>query len=199
MASPHKPRSLNSQAADTLEYFDKYDYPLTKRELWLWHSLRPTNTKRKVGHSSDYYFLSGRAKLVEIRAKREKYSQQKWLVAKRVGEKLKRIPFIAAVFVTGALAMNNTPIDDDIDLMIVTFPHTLWVSRFLLNLYLSNIRRYPWQKKAPNKICPNLWIDTNNLSIADHDLYHAHEVLQVRPLWDIRGGVPRFFKQQSLG
>ena len=190
MALPH-PRHLQSKILSTLTYFDKYNYPLTKAELEYWSSI-------VVHPSRKYYFLPGRANLVKLRQQRAKFSQQKWQIAREVGEKLKRFSTIAAVFVTGSLAMNNCPKDDDIDLMIVTYPNTLWITRFFVNLYLYQIRRYPNQTQAPDKICPNLWLDLNHLAIPhNHSLYTAHEILQAKVLWDRAGVHNQFLKQNS--
>ena len=82
MALPH-PRQLQSKILSTLTYFDKYNYPLTKAELEYWSSI-------VVHPSRKYYFLPGRANLVKLRQQRAKFSQQKWQIAREVGEKLKR-------------------------------------------------------------------------------------------------------------
>ncbi len=191
MASSPRPR-LQNKILSTLAYFDRYDYPLTKTELEYWSGVTAPSPRK-------YYFLPGRSSLVKLRQVREKISQQKWQIARQVGEKLKKIPTIAAVFVTGALAMNNAPVDDDIDLMIVTYPNALWPTRFWVNLYLHQTRRYPGQTSAPDKICPNLWLDLNHLMTCIHNrsLYTAHEILQAKVLWDRANVHARFLGQNS--
>ena len=94
--------------------------------------LRPQDAKGETlfSRKGKYYFLPGRSHIVSLRQQREQFSKTKWLIARRVGEQLKKFPFIIAIFVTGALAMNNCPKDDDIDLMLVTYPNTLWITRF---------------------------------------------------------------------
>ena len=177
------------QLVNTLAYFDKYNYPLTKKELIFWSS--PLGVVPRKGRGATpfdskdgLYFLSSRQRIVFLRKQRTKISATKWAIARRVGEQLKKFPSIAAVFVTGALAMNNCPVNDDIDLMIVTYPNTLWLTRFFVNLYLWRLRRFPGQTSAPNKICPNLWLDTRNLKLEIRNLYIAHEILQAKPLWN---------------
>ena len=148
MASPLPP-SLRK----TLDYFAKYNYPLTADELWFWqHGTRISKFKIRNLNSNFKSQISN----WQLRRQREKFSQVKWKIAKKVGESLRIFPTIAAVYVTGALAMNNCPKDDDIDIMIITSPNTLWVTRFFVNLFLWRYRRLPGQTSAPNKICPNL-------------------------------------------
>ena len=200
------------QLVNTLAYFDKYNYPLTKKELIFWSS--PLGVVPRKGRGATpfdskdgLYFLSSRQRIVFLRKQRTKISATKWAIARRVGEQLKKFPSIAAVFVTGALAMNNCPVNDDIDLMIVTYPNTLWLTRFFVNLYLWRLRRFPGQTSAPNKICPNLWLDSSHLrvvprerrgaTLSDRRFYLAHEILQAKPLWDRANAHSQFLRANS--
>lgn len=177
---------LQPQASETLVYFDKYDYPLTKEELIFW-STRPLKLPNQ-----EYFYLPGRSKLVSIRKKREKISKAKWKLAYGYGEQLKKIPFIKAVYVTGSLAMNNADVNDDVDLMLITAVNTLWITRGLINIFFWAKRRMPGQKQAPDKLCINLWLDESALHITSHDLYRAHEVLQAKLIWDRNNTGKRF-------
>jgi len=104
------------------------------------------------------------------------------------------LPGIEMIALTGSVAVGNTHTGDDIDLLIVTTPHTLWLVRpFLLLLLTCKFhRRHPGDnpRQIQNSFCPNLWLDTQSLTIpkAKQNLYTAHEVLQIKPLFD-RGGV----------
>src|SRR3989344_5071296 len=101
MASPLPP-SLRK----TLDYFAKYNYPLTADELWFWqHGTRISKFKIRNLNSNFKSQISN----WQLRRQREKFSQVKWKIAKKVGESLRIFPTIAAVYVTGALAMNNCP------------------------------------------------------------------------------------------
>lgn len=177
---------------ETLRYFDKYDYPLTEKELDFWSG---TKAQRHKG-TKQYYHLPKRQNLIKLRAKREKYSLLKWGVAYKYASQLVKLPFIQAIFVTGSLAMNNCKKTDDIDFMIVTSPNTLWLTRFIVMMIFIKDRRFPGQRIAPDKICVNLWLDANNLKINDKSLYHAHEILQAKCIFD-RGGVQYLFLRQN--
>ena len=47
-----------------------------------------------------------------------------------------------------------------------------------------------------DRICDNLWLDTDHLHVTPHDLYHAHEILQAKCLFD-RGGIHHQFLTQN--
>lgn len=195
----------------TLAYADIFSYPLTAKEIHRWLISRQRvsvssinsaisallKTHSKVKRVGNYYALAGRSQLALLRRRRRRLSQAKLREAKRVGEWLKIIPTISAVSVTGALSMNNADKYDDIDLLIVTTPHTLWLTR-LLTVFLTEllgVRRRPLPRESAsnqrqsastnNKICLNLWLDETSLTIPklQRNLYTAHEVAQTKTLW----------------
>jgi predicted nucleotidyltransferase len=112
------------------------------------------------------------------RIKLRKNSDKKLEQAKIVTQSLQKIPFVEAVFLTGSAAAGNAGKTADIDLMIVTAPNTLWLSRLLITFYLK------YKKLYKNIICPNIYLDTNHLEIKLKNLYTAHEVLQAKCLFD---------------
>ena len=186
-------RSLSPQYNKTLQYFDKYDYPLTYDELVYWVG---TKVQRPRG-SKQFYHLPKRQNLIKLRSQREKYSLLKWGIAYKYAANLAKLPFVAAIFVTGSLAMSNCKKSDDIDLMIITYTDTLWIVRFFTNLLFFRQRRFPHVRTAPDKICMNLWLDIKNLKLKIKNLRVAHEILQAKCIFD-RGGVHyQFLKQNS--
>ena len=198
---------MESPIRKTLEYFDKYDYPLTKKELELWispvspSSVPPLNLRggrsRGVIYKDGYFFLKNRNNLINIRKLREKYSIPKWKIAHDAANKLSKISFVEAIFVTGSLSMSNCKKNDDIDLMIITKPDTLWITRFVTTLMFWKNRRLPGQKTAPNKICTNLWLDIKNLKLKIKNLYIAHEILQAKCIYNKNNTYANFLYQNS--
>ena len=119
-----------------------------------------------------YPLTVSEAKLWAIRKTREKYSQEKLQKTQKIIFWLKKIPTIQAVFLTGSVAANNAKKNADIDLMIITKPNTLWLTRLIIFKYLKSFA------------CPNIFLDTNHLEIMEKNLYTAHEILQAKCLYD---------------
>lgn len=194
----------------TLVYADIFDYPLTSGELYRFliadkalnysrfrQALTRTNTNEKqIDTNGEYFFLRDRRKIVVTRKKREKWSQEKLKIAKRVASWLKLIPWIKMVALTGALAMNNSRKNDDIDLFIITSKNRLWLSRGLVVTFLRLTGLYRRPGKIKNKICPNMLLDEGHLMIPskEQDLFSAHEVCQLKPLWDKNNCYQKFIK-----
>lgn len=203
---------MQASILKTLAYADIFDYPLTLTEINHWlisPSSVPsvtsvlsviTSLSGRITQTGNYYTLPGRSRLVKLRQARSRFSREKLQLAHRVREWLKSIPTIKLVAVTGALAMRNSDPNDDIDLMIVTSPNTLWLTRLLVVPLISLIakRRTP-TKNYSNAVCLNLWLDETALAVPSpkRNLYTAHEVAQVKPLWSRADAHHRFLSANS--
>jgi len=135
----------------------------------------------------EFYFLRGRKEIVELRKRRRGWSEKKGEIARRTVNGLKIIPMIKMIGITGALAMGNCQENDDIDLLIITGANCLWLTRLLIILlspFLGIKRRKPKEKNVKDKICFNLFLEENHLKIEPENLFLAHEILQMKPIYN---------------
>lgn len=199
----------------TLAYADVFDYPLLASEVWSFligkketdldtvqkELTRMNADSELIDADREFYFLHGREKIVAVRKKREKESQKKLAIAQQTGRWLRSIPMIKMVAVTGALAMKNSQKEDDIDLLILTSKNRLWLTR-LLTVFLIEIvahRRRPGDRKFANKICLNMFLDEDHLAVPEkeQDLFSAHEVCQMKVLWEKNATYKKFLKENQ--
>ena len=202
------PVELKKAVLSTLAYADIFDYPLKKEEIWRFllsdirYQILDVSKGLKelpeVSQKNNFYFLKEREHLVLLRKKRERWSRKKLKIAKQVARCLKLIPTIKMVAVTGALAMENSNENDDIDLLIITSKSRLWLTRLLAVLLVELIakRRHPADKEVKDKICLNMFLDEGHLEVPkkEQDLFSAHEVCQLKVLWDKNGIYQKFLK-----
>ncbi|MBI2611766.1 hypothetical protein HYW54_03420 [Candidatus Gottesmanbacteria bacterium] len=185
----------------TIIYADIFDYPLTKEEINYWLIPSKSQNSSLIEEKEGFYFLKGRKKIINLRKLRNKYSKKKYEIATTIIETLKLIPTIKLIGITGALSVDNSDKNDDIDLFIITQKNTLWTTRFLATLMLDilRVRRKPYQNEIANKICLNMFVDENHLKIPpkEQDLYTAHEVLQMKPLWEKDNIYQKFLSQNQ--
>lgn len=197
----------------TLIYADIFDYPLKAYEIHKWligskATLRQTekalerlSKKEKVKRKKGYYFLTGKEKLVGKRLIKEKQSKKHLLRAKIITTFLKVIPFIKLIGISGGLAMENADKKDDIDLFIVTKKNRLWLTRLLTIgiLGLMGVRRKAEMSssKAAGKLCPNILIEEDKLEQENKDIYTAHEVLQMKILWQRNGIYSKYLEDNQ--
>ena len=197
----------------TLAYGDVFGWPMNEDEIFtktqsskskaqsdklkLKTGLKQLLKENKIGFKNGLYFLYGKEVIVEKRLQREKWAIKKMQLAKKSAEKLKIIPSILLVGVSGGLSVGNADKNDDIDFFIICRSGTLWTTRFLSTLLLDILgkRRKPNDKKFKDKICLNMFVDEKGMIVPkkEKDLYTAHEVVQMKPLWD-RGVHDRFLE-----
>jgi len=204
-------KQLQSSIFTTLLYHDIFEYPLKEQEVYkllvqtpspkhqipnkfkfpksqIQNNLKILVRKKKILKKGGFYFLPGRRGIINLRKKREKYSQDKIKIAEKTVRILKFIPWIKMIGVTGALAMNNSEKDDDIDFLIITTKNRLWLTRLLMLAFLEILgkRRKAKDEIFKNKICPNLLLDEFTLRLAQgkQNLFTAHEIMQMRPIFN---------------
>lgn len=184
--------SLEVAILRTVLYADVFNFPMTPEEIhhfliadqpvsldqvkqtlqssrWLSEMLEPIER---------YIVYIGRADLVAMRQSREKASQRLWPLALRYGRWLARLPFVRMVAMTGALAVRNAAHnDDDLDFILVTAPGRVWIARAfaILLVRLARLRGA--------EICPNYIVAESALEQERHNIFMAHEVVQMVPLF----------------
>ncbi|MDP3726793.1 MAG: hypothetical protein Q8Q96_00580 [bacterium] len=195
----------------TLAYSDVFDYPLKEEELWRFliapsagsGQVSRRQLKEKLDSSPSvikykdgFYCFSQRAHIIEKRKRKEKISQEKFAILKKAIFYLRLIPTVQLLGISGALAMKNADKDDDIDLFVIAKKNKLWMTRAFLVIILEllGLRRRRKEKNTANKICLNMLIDEAFLSLSKEkqDLYGAHEVVQMLPLFERNNTYTRF-------
>lgn len=184
----------------TLNYFDIFDYPLNPWEIHKWllgqkatlyqveGGLKKIEKKEKIGSFKGFYFLKGRKSLVNKRLVREKISDSHLKEVRYFSKLFKIVPFLKMVGVSGSLSMKNSDKNDDIDLFVVTKRKRLYLSRlwllFLLEVLGKRRKKGEKGEEIVKKYCINILLDEDNLAQKDNNIYIAHEVLQMMPLWE---------------
>ena len=194
-------KSIKKAVLRTLIYSDIFDYPLSQEEIWRFligvkidrksfekelRSLAKSEST-PLGCRHNFYYLLGREKIVKKRTERERISRQKLKIAKKIAKWLSYIPTTLFVGISGALALKNSHKDDDIDLFVITSKNTLWLTRLMMAILLILTGHYRKRnaKDVCDKICLNMLIDETNLQLPlkQQDLYGAHEIIQLMPIY----------------
>ena len=201
--------NLSSAILSTLAYHDIFDYPLESSEIFdllikkksgkesIARGLERLRVAGKVSGNNERFFLKGRRKIVRVRKLRIKYSLKKLKRAVFFAKLLKIIPTVKLVAISGALAMRNSSKGDDIDLVIITSKGLLWTTRFLANLLLLPFKRDSAGQKISDRACLNMFLDESDLSIKERNIYTAHEICQMKLLWDRNGTYRKFIRANS--
>lgn len=192
----------------TLIYCDIFDYPLTIFEIHRWLTDKKSNLRQvestigrlrgkyeqslrssdlQVSNIKGYYFLSKRKGLVKKRLERQRYSKLYFRKAYFISQLLRLIPWIKLVGISGGLAMDNAGKSDDIDLVIITDKNRMWICRLItlgiLEITGQRRKASDSKKSSAGKICCNLILEQDQLEQKSKNLFSAHEVLQMKVLW----------------
>ncbi len=181
----------------TVSYADVFDYPLTRAEARLWGmGTIGSFASEDIERVGEYLVLPGRRRIVALRRTRQQIAVAKWKRARKVARMFRMIPTVTLVGVTGGLAMDNAREGDDIDLFFITRGGTLWITRMLATLLgeFTGVRRRPHERQVSDKVCLNMFMAEDALCLprVEHDLFAAHEVLQMVPIWERGGAYEKF-------
>jgi len=193
----------------TLLYSNLFDYPLTKEEIYnfligLKIDKKQFNKMLKsprlpIGFSEGYFFLSGKEDSINKRRKKEKISIEKLAKAEKVIKIIKVVPTIKLIGISGTLAMRNSKKEDDIDLFVVSEKNLVWLTRFLLVplLMLMGVYRTRGSKNNADKICLNFLLGEEKMRFEDANLFTAHEIVQLVPVFEKEGTYKRFLEENE--
>lgn len=190
--------NLHDRVKKTYAYGQIFGYKRSFPEIYFWllgsKKIPYTLFKTKIGSKINTY---GFKKKINV------YSKEKTNKAVNFLSPIFKLPFIYFVGLTGSVSANNAKKSDDIDIFIITAPHTMWVARPVILLYLEIIkrrrRRFTPLSDQMDLICPNLWMDSLNLKLPKsmRNLYVAHEILQVLPIYNKMDTYQRFLQSNS--
>ena len=181
---------LERAILETLLYSDLFDYPLTLDEVVLYlGGVQSTADEVRACLACTHYLagriieidgylaLRGREALIARRLERAASSDRLWRRARRFVRVLRLVPFVRMIAITGALSMKNSTAGDDIDVLIVTAPDRVWLTRaFAVVLVYAG-------RLCGDTLCPNYVISERALGLDKHTLFVAHEFIQMVPVY----------------
>ena len=175
----------------TVHYRDLFRHPLTLEELHNYLLLIPAGLRevrdalQNLQHShlscvGEYITWPGRESIVDERRARIKASASVWPRARAYGRMIRRIPFARMAGISGSLAVNHASEDrDDIDVFCIAESNRVWLVMLCLKLLYAYSRRVGGMRY----VCANTCLAADRLEITTQNLYMAHQIVHVVPMW----------------
>ena len=181
--------SIKKDILATIAYFNMFDYPLKKNEIFLFlnHGEDFTEFERALNFLTndsvifkigDFYSLHNNYALA---VKRQKGHDQATLMLKKAEKAAKLIsafPFIKGVAISGSLSKYFADEQTDVDFFIITTQNRLWVARTFLHLF----KKITYLFNLQDLFCMNYFIDESEPVILEKNIYTATEVTTILPV-----------------
>jgi hypothetical protein len=194
---------LSKYILTTIVYYDVMDYPLTAFEVWKYltrissesesvekfslaevlEGLEDEKLQKFIEEHQGYYFFRGRKNLVAQRIERNKISEYKFRIVRRVVWWLRFVPFVHGVAVAGRLAMKNAQAKSDLDLFIILQDGNIFTGRLLVTVLVHIFGKRRYGNKVQNRICLNHFV-TNEFAVSVKDIFSAHEYSFLVPVFN---------------
>ncbi len=167
----------------TVSYFDIFEYPLTRMELWRWlyypsdrditvplsaieEALDSSSfLKEALEEKEGFLFLRGKGRHVRTRAERYRYAEQKFKRALRLVRLLRFVPFLRFVAVCNSLGYSNARRGSDIDFFIIAARNRIWTVRFCTVWLLKILRKRPRRECKQDKFCMSFFVSESNIAM----------------------------------
>jgi hypothetical protein len=181
---------MNSYCDEILKvliYYEMFQYPLTKNELFERSKLSMEEVERgvkellvakKIFQFGIFYSLHNSPFIEEVRIKRNQLAQKSIPKAIFIAKIVANFPFIRGLFLSGSISKDCMDENSDIDFFIVAAPNRLWIARLVCilfkKIFLLNSTKF---------FCFNYIIDSEHLQFEDHSLFIATEISTLIPVY----------------
>jgi len=182
--------TLAKSIIKTLAYYDIFNYPLTKEEIYIcsntngdtktsvFKELEVLVSSGIVYNNDKFYSINHSSHLIPKRIEGNKRAIKKMKTAKLFSKFISHFPFVRCVLLSGSISKGYMDEKADIDYFIITAPNRLWIARILLvffkKMFLLNSYKF---------FCINYFISTSELEIEEKNIYTAIELATLIPMY----------------
>jgi len=204
-----------NQIIQVIVFFDLFDYPLTKEEIWqnidikcdlkdIENILSLEKINKQLSHKDGFYFLCGREKIIQTRLARFNFAKRKIKRAKHIAKIFKFIPWIRMIAIGNMIGKNNLRDNSDIDLFIITDTKRIWLTRFFCVSIAQILGMRPYKNNTRDKICLSFFASMENLNLKNlmlknisKDIYFIYWLANLMPIYDANNTYTKFIQANN--
>jgi len=200
---------LEQKILKTVGYFDLFNFPLTNWEVYrnlctaknesiekVFAALKNLTTLKTLSLDQGFYFLPGRAEIINSRKEHYLLAQPKMRIALGYARILKHLPFVQTIFVCNSLSYQNSRPESDIDFAIISHKNRLWTCRFFCAGLMALLRRRPTNHTQKNRLCLSFFVSEADLNLQKisypEDIHFVYWLKQFLPIYDRNNFVQKF-------
>ena len=181
--------SIKKNILATLTYFNMFDYPLKKREIFIFlqqkedpkqfdKALNDLIDESAIFKLDEFYCLFNNYALADRRKKGNEAAAKLLKKADKAANFIAAFPFVKGVAISGSLSKKFADENADIDFFIITKANRLWLARTFLHLF----KKLTFLFNMQDYFCMNYFIDEASLCILEKNVYTAIEVCTILPV-----------------
>ena len=181
--------TLQKDILATLTYFNMFDYPLKKRELYIFLACKVNMQEFEVALKDlldaaaifkigNFYSLFNNRALADRRVKGNQKAALLLKKAEQVAALIASFPFVKGVAVSGSLSKRFAGEDADIDFFIITAANRLWIARTFLHFF----KKITFILNMQDFFCMNYFVDESHPCILEKNVYTATEIATIIPM-----------------
>src|SRR5450755_717443 len=167
----------------TLTYFNMFDYPLRKREIFIFlghcddfhefeRALENLTNESAIFKVGEFYSLQNNYTLAERRYKGNEKAAKMLKKAEKAANIISAFPYVRGVAVSGSLSKYFADENADIDFFIITAANRLWIARTLLHIF----KKFTFIFNMQDLFCMNYFVDEAEPCIIEKNIYTAIEI-----------------------
>src|SRR5580700_11330519 len=181
--------SIKRDILATLAYFNLFDYPLRKSEIFIFLGhcddfpefecgLRELQNESAIFKIGEFYSLHNNYSLASRRYRGNEKATVMLRKADKAASILSAFPFVRGIAVSGSLSKYFADENTDIDFFIITSANRLWIARTFLHIF----KKFTYLLNMQDLFCMNYFIDEAELGIIEKNIYTATEIATILPL-----------------
>ena len=181
--------SIKKDILATLAYFNMFDYPLSKSEIFIFlghcddfhefeFGLQELQDEFIIFKIGEFYSLYNNYSLAARRYRGNEKAKIMLRKADKAASLLSAFPFVRGIAVSGSLSKNFADENTDIDFFIITSANRLWIARTFLHIF----KKFTYLFNMQDLFCMNYFIDEEELGILEKNIYTATEIATIMPL-----------------
>lgn len=184
----NKVSAIQNSILRTILYFDVFNYPLTKKEIFenldfettifeCENELDELVKNGLVGTKDDFYFNRSLDPIfITKRLTANSLASDILPIAFDCSRTIAKFPFVSGICISGGLSKNYYDKNSDIDYFVITKANRLWLCRTLFTLFYKTL-----SKKNKEFYCLNYFISEADLVIPDRNQFVATELVYLIP------------------
>jgi hypothetical protein len=195
--------SIKKDILATIAYFNMFEYPLKKNEIFLFlghcddfsefeRALNFLTNDSVIFKIGEYYSLHNNLALAMKRQKGYEKALHMLKKAEKSARLISAFPYIRGVAISGSLSKYFADDETDVDFFIITAPNRLWIARTFLHLF----KKLTYLLNMQDLFCMNYFIDESEPVILEKNIFTATEVATILPVRGVEA-FELFFKANS--